>query len=184
MSSILIGGIVMSLLFIESWSNTHVNPFRIRKIDRIGFYYFFKFAVRMAERSKALRSGRSPVFWARVRIPLLTLVHGAFHMIVLHSSTVNFFCDILKVNQADVAEWLRRQTRNQFPSGSVGSNPTICAALRIFSLQNCIFTLWRPKSEYFKGMSLTTTSMKLSRLYERWIVVCNSLCLFSPWKIQ
>ena len=29
--------------------------------------------VRMAERSKALRSGRSPVFWAWVRIPLLTL---------------------------------------------------------------------------------------------------------------
>ena len=82
----------------------------------------------MAERSKALRSGRTPVFWARNRIPLLTLVHGAFHIIVLHSSTVNFFCDILKVNQADVAEWLRRLTRNQFPSGSVGSNPTICAA--------------------------------------------------------
>ena len=30
--------------------------------------------VRMAERSKALRSGRSPVFWARVRIPLLTFL--------------------------------------------------------------------------------------------------------------
>ena len=27
---------------------------------------------------------------------------------------------------ADVAEWLRRLTRNQFPSWSVGSNPTIC----------------------------------------------------------
>ena len=82
----------------------------------------------MAERSKALRSGRSPVFWARVRIPLLTLVHGAFHIIVLHSSTVEIFFDILKFKQADGAEWLRRLTRNQFPSGSVGSNPTICAA--------------------------------------------------------
>lgn len=29
--------------------------------------------VRMAERSKALRSGRSPLLWAWVRIPLLTL---------------------------------------------------------------------------------------------------------------
>ena len=28
--------------------------------------------VRMAERSKALRSGRSPLLWALVRIPLLT----------------------------------------------------------------------------------------------------------------
>ena len=31
-------------------------------------------SVRMAERSKALRSGRSPVLWAWVRIPLLTIV--------------------------------------------------------------------------------------------------------------
>ena len=28
----------------------------------------------MAERSKALRSGRSPVLWAWVQIPLLTLI--------------------------------------------------------------------------------------------------------------
>ena len=28
--------------------------------------------------------------------------------------------------QAVVAEWLRRLTRNEFPSGSVGSNPTNC----------------------------------------------------------
>ena len=28
----------------------------------------------MAERSKALRSGRSPLLWAWVRIPLLTLI--------------------------------------------------------------------------------------------------------------
>ena len=181
MSSILIGGIVMSLLMMESWWNTCIKPFWFWIIYSIGFYYL---TVRMAERSKALRSGRSPVFWARVRIPLLTLVHGAFHIIVLHSSTVNFFCDILKVNEADVAEWLRRLTRNQFPSGSVGSNPTICAAFGIFSLHKCIFTLWRPKSMYFKGMSLTTTSMKLRRLYERRIVVCNSVCLISPWKIQ
>ena len=26
---------------------------------------------------------------------------------------------------ADVAEWLRRLTRNQIPSGSVGSNPAV-----------------------------------------------------------
>ena len=32
----------------------------------------FAFHVRMAEWSKALRSGRSPLLWARVRIPLLT----------------------------------------------------------------------------------------------------------------
>ena len=50
------------------------------------------------------------ILWFCIRLPL------------------NFFCDILNVNQADVAEWLRRLTRNQFPSGSVGSNPTICAA--------------------------------------------------------
>ena len=31
-------------------------------------------------------------------------------------------------NKAVVAEWLRRLTRNQIPSGSVGSNPTDCEA--------------------------------------------------------
>ena len=31
-----------------------------------------------------------------------------------------------KFNEAVVAEWLRRLTRNQFPSGSVGLNPTDC----------------------------------------------------------
>jgi hypothetical protein len=30
---------------------------------------------------------------------------------------------------AAVAEWLRRLTRNQIPSGSVGSNPTSCEKL-------------------------------------------------------
>jgi hypothetical protein len=30
-----------------------------------------------------------------------------------------------------VAEWLRRLTRNQFPSGSVGSNPTDCVNILI-----------------------------------------------------
>ena len=30
------------------------------------------------------------------------------------------------VHKAVVAEWLRRLTRNEFPSGSVGSNPTDC----------------------------------------------------------
>ena len=30
------------------------------------------------------------------------------------------------ISQAVVAEWLRRLTRNQFPSGSAGSNPADC----------------------------------------------------------
>ena len=30
------------------------------------------------------------------------------------------------IKRAVVAEWLRRLTRNQIPSGSVGSNPTDC----------------------------------------------------------
>ena len=38
---------------------------------------------------------------------------------------------ILKVRnpRAVVAEWLTRLTRNQFPSGSVGSNPTSCVSI-------------------------------------------------------
>ena len=33
---------------------------------------------------------------------------------------------------AVVAEWLRRLTRNEFPSGSVGSNPTDCGKAPFF----------------------------------------------------
>ena len=40
------------------------------------------------------------------------------------------FGNVLK--EAVVAEWLRRLTRNQFPSGSVGSNPTDCASFLHF----------------------------------------------------
>ena len=38
--------------------------------------------VRMAERSKALRSGRSPLLWAWVRIPLLT---NLFRLLLEHT---------------------------------------------------------------------------------------------------
>ena len=36
------------------------------------YSYDIQYIVRMAEWSKALRSGRSPLLWAWVRIPLLT----------------------------------------------------------------------------------------------------------------
>ena len=36
------------------------------------------------------------------------------------------------LHEAVVAEWLRRLTRNQIPSGSVGSNPTDCESLIFF----------------------------------------------------
>jgi hypothetical protein len=38
----------------------------------------------MAERSKALRSGRSPLLWAWVRIPLLTYNFGSGDNVVNH----------------------------------------------------------------------------------------------------
>ncbi len=37
-------------------------------------------------------------------------------------------------NKAVVAEWLRRLTRNQIPSGSVGSNPTDCETFYSFHI--------------------------------------------------
>ena len=39
---------------------------------------------------------------------------------------------------AVVAEWLRRLTRNQIPSGSVGSNPTSCEC-KSFFIERLIF---------------------------------------------
>ena len=44
--------------------------------------------VRMAERSKALRSGRSPLLWAWVQIPLLTNI---FFIFSYHSKSLQ--CD-------------------------------------------------------------------------------------------
>ena len=38
------------------------------------------------------------------------------------------------LKEAVVAEWLRRLTRNQFPSGSIGSNPTDCETFSAFQL--------------------------------------------------
>ena len=40
-----------------------------------------------------------------------------------------------------MAEWLRRLTRNQIPSGSVGSNPTDCEAFCSFLIPNINMSL-------------------------------------------
>ena len=56
----------------------------------------------MAERSKALRSGRSPLLWAWVRIPLLTVLFFLFCFFPyggLHYRTVN--------RDSRVAQWKR-----------------------------------------------------------------------------
>ena len=52
---------------------------------------------------------------------------------------------------AVVAEWLRRLTRNQIPSGSVGSNPTDC--VNIFSLPLKCCQIWGTfiKEKNWKG---------------------------------
>jgi hypothetical protein len=42
---------------------------------------------------------------------------------------------------AVVAEWLRRLTRNQFPSGSVGSNPTDCEFFSALCLERMSLVL-------------------------------------------
>ena len=68
-----------------------------------------------------------------------------------NSQFIVFLCIII---QAVVAEWLRRLTRNQIPSGSVGSSPTDCevfhqliCALKSLHFQNMndenLFIMWR-----------------------------------------
>ena len=44
---------------------------------------------------------------------------------------------------AVVAEWLRRLTRNQIPSGSAGSNPADCENFyfRIYKKNNALYTV-------------------------------------------
>ena len=58
--------------------------------------------VRMAERSKALRSGRSPLLWAWVRIPLLTkyFLHCSW-LIASERATMS----IEDHNITETAEW-------------------------------------------------------------------------------
>ena len=54
MSSILIGGIVKSLLIMESWWKIYINRFEFERLT-VSDFIIFESAVRMAERSNALR---------------------------------------------------------------------------------------------------------------------------------
>ena len=56
---------------------------------------------------------------------LITGEHSTTEPTMLDGCEVTLYCKI-STRKAVVAEWLRRLTRNQFPSGSVGSNPTNC----------------------------------------------------------
>ena len=93
---------------------------------------------------------------------------------------------------AVVAEWLRRLTRNQFPSGSVGSNPTDC--VKYFFLPPAIpiiFYVFLALSHYtcehrwFSGRMLACHAGGPGSIPGR----CNLLFLirmifFRPWLIK
>ena len=130
----------------------------------------------MAERSKALRSGRSLVLQAWVRIPLLT---NTFHMTLklniadnekwnsINTIHMRWMWDhvnnrlfrmcrsaqLWKV-YAVLAEWLRRQTRNLLGSARAGSNPADCAR-----------RFWGCGFEYMGSVTYKTTS-HCAHLYE------------------
>ena len=57
-----------------------------------------------------------------------------------------------------MAEWLRRLTRNQIPSGSIGSNPINCGNLTIVHINILIYffcqTIWVCKQRWFSGRML------------------------------
>ena len=50
-------------------------------------------------------------------------------LLPLSHKNIHTDCNFIFSPEAVVAEWLRRLTRNEFPSGSVGSNPTDCEKL-------------------------------------------------------
>ena len=60
----------------------------------------------MAERSKALRSGRSPLLWAWVRIPLLTTTFEFFRHLSAFFRLVAA-CWQSSVEDSRVAQWKR-----------------------------------------------------------------------------
>ena len=85
--------------------------------------------VRMAERSKALRSGRSPLLWAWVRIPLLTSVF--LPKLHCHCCISSYWFTLVwsfKLKNSRVAQWKRAGPITQ---RSVDRNH---ALLRLFSL--------------------------------------------------
>ena len=72
-----------------------------------------------------------------------------------------------------MAEWLRRLTRNQIPSGSVGSNPTDCVILTFFATNNKIFR-YNTVSNYLLvrlvsscGRVVKASDLKSDSLWER-----------------
>ena len=73
---------------------------------------------------------------------------------------LNFSPQLGRYHAAVVAEWLRRLTRNQIPSGSVGSNPTDCA--RFYS----IFSYVPPEkgSRFLENSHLAVVAEWLRRL--------------------
>ena len=66
----------------------------------------YSYMVRMAERSKALRSGRSPLLWAWVRIPLLTATFSFFLHHALPRPLVRFEAPF-PTRDSRVAQWKR-----------------------------------------------------------------------------
>ena len=72
---------------------------------------------------------------------------------------VSFHVGMCLTQGAVVAEWLRRLTRNQFPSGSVGSNPTDRGIFLTYDiLQNfvelCCDTALKVWHRWFSGRML------------------------------
>ena len=61
----------------------------------------------------------------RTRAARVAGEHSTTEPTMLDGCQVTLYCKT-STRKAVVAEWLRRLTRNQFPSGSVGSNPTNC----------------------------------------------------------
>ena len=62
----------------------------------------YRETVRMAERSKALRSGRSPLLWAWVRIPLLTHLFLTQEATFLVEHNVNFLDNSVLIPKSDM----------------------------------------------------------------------------------
>ena len=95
--------------------------------------------VRMAERSKALRSGRSPLLWAWVRIPLLTTRFAASKSSpVGNPSSVWTSARISWVNSSRVAQWKRAGPITQ---RSVDRNYALLVTLFDGTFSQCSFLL-------------------------------------------
>ena len=125
---------------------------------------------------KVLTTIRSRLNWGHVELE--TSLH--FNTCISRLKYANFTPHLWQYHEAVVAEWLRRLTRNQIPSGSVGSNPTDCARFFgiFFMSSSKAFPFSWTESLSSCGRVVKASDSKSDSLWERRFESYQLRCVF------